>query len=60
VKNYKYDGKLIPPVFSDTKIRFDLIFFFEDVIPAYEFGGLEIYIILLKIRPFPIIYKPIM
>jgi hypothetical protein len=50
VKNYKFDGKILPPVFGDTKLRFDMIFSFEDAVPAYEFGAMELYIIVLRRR----------
>jgi hypothetical protein len=50
VNNFKFDGKLLPPVLRDTKLRFDVILAFEDVIPANQFVVIEIYVILLKRR----------
>jgi hypothetical protein len=50
VNSFKFDGKLLPPVLRDTKLRFDVILAFEDVIPANQFVVIEIYVILLKRR----------
>jgi hypothetical protein len=48
VKKYKLDGGLLPPMFSDTTLKLDLIVYYDDVSPPEEITNVEIYTSILK------------
>jgi hypothetical protein len=52
VKDFRFDGKLMPPVFVETHLRFDMKYYFEDVVPAHEFTSIQVYMTVFKMKSF--------